>query len=299
VPKRALITGATGFTGRYLAPKLAAAGYEVHGTVHGDAGDPVAGVAKLHRVDLADSTAVGGLIREASPHKVAHLAAIAFVAHSDVGEMYRSNILGTRNLLGALASVGCADAVLLASSANVYGNARQRVLDEILPPNPANDYGVTKAAVELLAGIYSDRLPLIVVRPFNYTGRGQSDRFLIPKIVFHVRRRALEIELGNIEIARDFSDVRSVVEAYARILETPGAVGTTLNVCSGCATSLRDLIAMTERITGHRMTVRVNPAFVRDDEVKSLCGSNKKLRETIGSLPTLPLEHTLRWMLEE
>jgi nucleoside-diphosphate-sugar epimerase len=97
VSRRALITGVTGFTGRYLAPKLSAAGYEVHGTVHGDAGDPVVGIAKLHKVDLADSAAVDDLIRKASPHKVAHLAAIAFVAHSDVGEMYRSNILGTRN----------------------------------------------------------------------------------------------------------------------------------------------------------------------------------------------------------
>jgi nucleoside-diphosphate-sugar epimerase len=173
------------------------------------------------------------------------------------------------------------------------------LLDETLPPDPANDYGVTKAAVELLAGIFSDRLPLIVVRPFNYTGRGQSDRFLIPKIVSHVLRGAPEIELGNVEIARDFSDVRSVVEAYARILDNPSAVGTTLNVCSGRATSLRELIAMTELITGHRMTVRVNPAFVRDDEVRSLCGSNKKLRDTIGPLPMLPLEDTLRWMLEE
>jgi GDP-6-deoxy-D-talose 4-dehydrogenase len=300
VSKRVLITGATGFTGVYLAPKLAAAGYEVHGTAHGDRESSVAGITGLHRVDLADAAAVGELVANVSPHKVVHLAAIAFVAHSDVGEMYRSNILGTRNLLDALAAAASTpDAVLVASSANVYGNARQPVLDESLPPDPANDYGLTKAAVELLAKLFGKRLPLIVVRPFNYTGRGQSDRFLIPKIVSHFRRGATQIELGNIDVARDFSDVRTVVEAYARLLGTPEAIGATFNVCSGRATSLRELIETMEAISDHRLSVRVNPALVRGDEVKSLCGSPDKLRQAIGPLPMPPLEVTLRWMLEE
>jgi nucleoside-diphosphate-sugar epimerase len=213
--------------------------------------------------------------------------------------MYRGNVVGTRNLLDALASASTPpDAVLLASSANVYGNARAGTLDETVPPAPANDYGVTKAAAELIAAIYSKRLPLIVVRPFNYTGRGQSEQFLIPKIVSHARRRMEEIELGNLDVARDFSDVRGVVDAYARLLEAPQAIGGTFNICSGRATSLSEVIELVSRISGHELTARVNPSFVRADEVKTLCGSAAKVEGVIGPLAMLPLEETLRWMIE-
>lgn len=297
---RVLITGATGFTGRHLAPLLAAAGYEVHGTVHGAQGNPVPGIAKLHSVDLADFGSLAAAIADVSPDKVVHLAAIAFVAHSDVGEMYRTNVLGTRNLLHALAGQEKKPrSVLLASSANVYGNAREGVLDEDTPAAPVNDYGITKAAGELVASAYRDRLPIIVARPFNYTGRGQSPDFLIPKIVSHVLEGAEEIELGNLDVERDFSDVRGVVDAYARLLEAKGAVGGTFNICSGRAVSLRKVIDLVRAISGRNLDVRVNPAFVRPDEVKRLWGSPAKLEQTIGPLAMPPLEETLHWMLED
>jgi len=298
VTSKVLITGATGFTGGYLAPKLAEAGYEVHGTVHGETAPNVPGVAHLHALDVGEPDAVARVVSEVLPRKVVHLAAIAFVAHSNVAEMYRANVLGTRNLLDALAMSDSPPAtVLLASSANVYGSARQGVLDENVPPAPANDYGVTKAAAELLAAVYAERLPLIVTRPFNYTGRGQSEDFLIPKIVAHVRRGATEIELGNLDVARDFSDVRGVVDAYARLLEVPAAIGRTFNVCSGRATSLGEVIELASRISGRKLHVRVNPAFVRADEIKSLRGSAARLESVIGPLGMPPLEETLRWML--
>ena len=295
-----LITGAAGFTGRYLAQTLADAGFEVHGAVYGDPGLTIAGAAKLHEIDLGDSENVSRLVRRVAPRKVVHLAAISFVGHSNIGEMYRTNILGTRNLLSALAdSPNPPDATLLASSANVYGNARSGVLDESVQPAPANDYGITKAAAEVIAKAYRDRLSLIVVRPFNYTGRGQSPDFLIPKVVSHIRRGCAEIELGNLDVARDFSDVRAVVDAYGRLLNSERAVGGTFNICSGSATSLRDLIEMAQEISGHRMKVRVNPALVRDNEVKSLWGSPARLEEVIGPLGMPRLHETLRWMLQE
>ena len=296
---RLLITGVTGFTGRYLAPRLADAGYEVHGTVHGEDVAEVAGVAQLHAVDVADLDALQPIVSELAPRKVVHLAAISFVAHSDSAEMYRTNILGTRNLLAALASAASSPmAVLVASSASVYGNSSAGVIDESTPLAPANDYGVTKTASELVAGLYSERLPLIVVRPFNYTGRGQSENFLIPKIVAHVRSRAAEIELGNLDVARDFSDVRGIADAYARLLDTPAAIGGTYNVCSGRAVSLHQLIELAGRIAGYAPDVRVNPALVRADDVKSLCGSAAKIEAVIGPLDMPPLEETLRWMIE-
>ena len=296
---KVLITGATGFTGRYLAPKLAAAGYDVHGTAQcGDRGD-VDGIATLHSIDLTDLKAVEQVVRDVSPAKVVHLAAIAFVGHSDIAEMYRTNILGTRNLLEALASAADRPAaVLIASSANIYGNSRSGKLDESVPPSPANDYAVTKVATENLVAIYRDRLPLIVTRPFNYTGVGQSTDFVIPKIIDHARRRAETIELGNLDVERDFSDVRSIADIYRRLLDCPAAIGGTFNICSGRHYSLAEVIALIEEISDHKMRIAVNPAFVRKNDVHTLYGDNARLSDTIGQLDMPPLRQTLQWMLE-
>ena len=297
---RILITGADGFTGRYLAVELQRAGYEVHGLVREpvDSGG-VAGVSALHVADLSDTPGLATVVREVQPDKVIHLSAIAFVAHGDIEAIYRTNLVGTRNLLEALAqSKAPLDAVLLASSANVYGNSVEGVLDENTPPDPANDYAVSKLAMEYAARLYAERLPLIMARPFNYTGVGQAESFLIPKIISHVRRRAPLIELGNLNVARDFSDVRNVVQLYRRLLEAPAAVGQTFNVCSGQAWSLNDVLTMVREISGHDFEVRVNPAFVRQNEVKTLMGSRAKLDAMVGKVPEIALRDTLRWMLE-
>jgi len=301
---KVLITGADGFTGRYLAAELQRAGYEVHGVVRNPiASGRVVGMSECHVADLSDTTGLMAVVREVRPDKVVHLAAIAFVAHGDVEAIYRTNLVGTRNLLEALAqSKVSLDAVLLASSANVYGNSVGGVLDETTPPAPANDYAVSKLAMEYAARLYAERLPLIMARPFNYTGVGQAESFLIPKIVNHVRRRATLIELGNLDVARDFSDVRHVVELYRRLLEAPAAVGQTLNVCSGQAWSLNDVLTMVREVSGHDFEVSVNPSFVRQNEVKTLLGSRVKLDAMIGPshgpMPKIALRDTLRWMLE-
>jgi len=295
---RALITGADGFTGRYLAPVLQAAGYEVHGLVRDPIDERIAGIHALHVADLGDAAALERIVAEIRPAKVAHLAAIAFVAHGDVDAIYRINVVGTRHLLEALARAPTpADGILLASSANIYGNAVGGVIDEQVPPAPANDYGVSKLAMEYVAKLYAGRLPIVIARPFNYTGLGQSSDFLIPKIVDHVRRRAPVIELGNLDVARDFSDVRFVAQAYRRLLEAPVA-GQIFNICSGEAHSLRDVLEMARAISGHDFAIRVNPAFVRANEVKSLRGDRRTLDAAIGDCPRPPLRETVRWMLE-
>jgi GDP-6-deoxy-D-talose 4-dehydrogenase len=290
--RRALITGINGFTGRYLAPELQAAGYRVFGTGHhGESAG-----TDVHMVDLCDRNALGAVAAEVRPDVVAHLAAISFVAHGDAETIYRVNLVGTRHLLEALAALDSPPrAVLLASSANVYGNAPVEVIDESVPPVPANDYAVSKLAMEYLARLWLDRLPIVITRPFNYTGLGQSPQFLLPKIVSHFQARAPVIELGNLDVARDFSDVRAVAVAYRRLLEAAPA-GEVFNICSGAAHTLTDVLRMMAEIAGYEIQVRVNPAFVRPNEVKRLLGSNRKLVRAIGPLPALPLEATLRWM---
>jgi len=290
--KRALVTGLRGFTGHYMARELAAAGYHVQGTVlPGKETGP-----DMVPVDLNDRAALATAVAQARPDVVVHLAAIAFVAHNDAEQMYRVNVVGTRNLLEALAQgphkPSC---VLLASSANIYGNAAVPVIDESVAPAPANDYAVSKLAMEYMARLWMDKLPIVIARPFNYTGVGQSENFLLPKIVSHFRKGARRIELGNLAVARDFSDVRTVARTYRRLLAAAPA-GEVFNICSGRSHSLESLIDMMNDIAGYRIDVHVNPAFVRASEVRTLSGNNAKLTGTIGAIESVPLVDTLRWM---
>ena len=297
---RTLVTGAAGFTGRYVADALARRGHEVHGLVHCHEPGLATGFEHTHGADLSDLESVKKIVTEVRPDHVIHLAAIAFVAHGDVEQMYRTNVVGTRQLLEALAEApAMPSSVLLASSANVYGNAREGVLDETVPPAPANDYGVSKLAMEYVAKLYASRLPITLVRPFNYTGRGQDPNFLLPKIVAHARARVPVIQLGNLDVARDFSDVRTVAAAYAKLLTQPAAIGETYNICSGKAVSLRSVLEMVSELSGHPLQVTVNPDLVRANEVRSLCGSAAKLESVIGPLDAIPLRQTLDWMLQE
>lgn len=287
----ALVTGCAGFTGRYVSAELAASGYKVVGLSH----EPSAGVVA---VDLCDRDATIKAVANLIPDVVVHLAAIAFVAHGDADAIYRTNIVGTRNLLEALASSShLPRTVILASSANIYGNSDAPLLTEDLPAAPANDYAVSKLAMEQMAHLWVDRLPIILARPFNYTGIGQSEKYLLPKIVSHFRRRASVIELGNINVARDFQDVRFVASAYRKLLDAD-AVGEAVNLCSGHAYTLNEVIQMMEDLAGYRIEVRVNPAFVRANEVARLVGSNEKLERLIGPLDMIPLQQTLQWMYE-
>ena len=294
-----MITGADGFTGRYLAKELSSAGHEVHGLVHMPMPEGVEGVAQLHVANLCDLPALSAVVQAVQPEKVAHLAAIAFVAYGDVSAIYNTNLVGTRNLLESLVlSKSQLSAVLLASSANIYGNSVEGTLDESTPAAPASDYAVSKLAMEYAAALYADRLPLIIARPFNYTGVGQSESFLIPKIISHVRRKAPVIELGNLDVARDFSDVRNVARVYHRLIESPLAVSQAFNVCSGKAWSLNEVLTMVREISGHEFEVKVNPAFVRQNEVRTLLGSRSKLNKVVGDIPEIELRTTLRWMIE-
>lgn len=292
VGKRALVTGLRGFTGHYMAQELTAAGYRVFGTVL--PGEPAG--PDVFTVDLCDRDAVLRVVAEVQPDVVVHLAGIAFVAHSNADLIYRVNIVGTRNLLEALASARHQpSSVLLASSANIYGHADVGVIDESVPPAPFNDYGVSKLAMEHMARLWSDKLPIVIARPFNYTGVGQDINFLLPKIVSHFRAGSRDIELGNLNVARDFSDVRMVARAYRRLLAL-SPPGQAYNVCSGTASSLGSVIDTMSAIAGYQIEVRVNPAFVRANEVATLVGSNRKLASVIGELEPTPLAETLRWM---
>ena len=277
-----LLTGAAGFTGLFFRSAAEAAGRQV--------------VAL--QADLTDKAAVAAEVLQTAPNAVVHLAAISFVGHADDTAFYGVNVVGTLNLLSALTTLPIAPAkVLLASSANVYGNCDASPITEDQPPAPVNHYAMSKLAMEHMAWTYLDRLPIVITRPFNYTGPGQAPQFLIPKLVSHFVRRAPAIELGNLHVEREFNDVRMVCDAYLALL-VHGVPGEVYNVCSGQPYTLQHVIALLSGITGHTMDVQVNPAFVRANEVHRLCGSPHKLKSCVSDLPAYGLADTLQWMLD-
>ncbi|WP_174278211.1 NAD-dependent epimerase/dehydratase family protein [Sphingomonas bacterium] len=278
---RVAVTGADGFTGRYLLPELARRGHE-----------PVPLVA-----DIADARALAAEVTAAAPDAIVHLAARAFVADDDYAGFYTVNQVGTFHLLDATARARPGARVILASTAQVYGAQAAGLLVEDRPVLPANHYALSKAAMEAGSRFWADRLRITVVRPFNYTGVGQEGRYLVPKIIDHFRRRAPLIELGNLDVRRDFGDVRAVADAYAGLLEAsaPPAV---VNVAAGVLESVRGIVARLEALTGHAMDVRVNPAFVRADDVPELGGDVGRLRAALPGWRPRPLAETLPWMLD-
>jgi len=276
-----LVTGTAGFTGRYFQIAAESVGHQVIGLTS----------------DLTDKASLQDEVLRNAPDAVVHLAAISFVGHADEAAFYRVNVLGTMNLLGALSALPILpQKVLLASSANVYGNCNTSPITESQDAAPINHYAMSKLAMEHMARTYLDRLPIVFSRPFNYTGAGQAANFLIPKLVNHFVRRAAGIELGNLNVEREFNDVRMVCAAYLSLLNK-GEVGQTYNVCTGRSYTLQHIIELLSGITGHTLDVRVNPAFVRANEVHRLYGCPAKLLACTGALPQFELQDTLHWML--
>lgn len=287
-----LLTGANGFTGHHVREELLATGYRVCSAVVGASRGPDEAT-----LDITSRDNCRRVIERLRPDYLIHLAAISFVQHADADAFYRVNVIGTMNLLEAMADVNLVPRrIVIASSANVYGNAAAGVIDETFPPQPVNHYAVSKLAMEHMVKTFGDRFPIVLTRPFNYTGRGQAAHFLVPKIVAHFMDRASVIELGNLDVERDFSDVRMVAHVYRRLLECDSA-GETVNICSGHPYSLRSIVDMMAAIAGYEIEVRVNPAFVRRNEVKTLIGDVRKLQQLVGTLDVIPLDLTLRWMM--
>lgn len=288
-----LLTGGTGFTGFYIKQELIAAGMKVicmtSNKILKD--DEVFG-------DLADAQSLDTLIEQVQPDYVIHLAAIAFVGHADDSAFYKTNVLGSTHLLEAIyRHAPKIKKVILASSANVYGNPEHNPVSETALPAPINHYAMSKLSMEILAkNIFAEKLPILMVRPFNYTGVGQSAKFLIPKIVEHFNAKAQRIELGNLDVIREFNDVRDIAHLYVKLLLSDANTGT-YNFCSGIGYSLGSVLEMCAQLTCHQLDVQVNPLFVRPNELKVLTGDTSKINSVVPNYQFHSLEETLKWML--
>lgn len=283
---RVLITGGSGFTGRYVIEALRADGC--------DALDP-----SVADFDLRNPDQLRQAITDLRFDYLIHLAAISFVASADAAEFYAVNTVGTAQLLEAVLRAGRPiRKIVVASSANVYGNAVVSPIGESVPAMPVNHYACSKLAMEHIVRTYADRLPVVLTRPFNYTGPGQAPHFLVPKLVDHFARRAPRITLGNLDVVRDFSDVRAVAQTYVRLL-ADGKPGETYNICSGTGRSLRWVMDTLAELSGHQIGIDVDPALVRASEVHRLVGDGSKLRSVIGGTEYGDFRESLAWMLEQ
>src|SRR6516165_8627102 len=274
---RALITGGKGFVGQWLAAHLK------------DSGDEVA-VIDIE-TDVAEGAAVRRVMTDVSPQAVYHLAAMTHVGESwdNPSQVLRVNVLGTAEILAAARAQPATPRVLVVSSAEVYGVVapEQLPLDEDTPTVPASPYAASKLAAEAVA-LQAWRgygQPVVVVRPFNHIGPGQSPNFFVPalakRIVEARRAGAGSLPVGTLTTRRDFTDVRDVVAAY-RLLMDLGAPGTVYNVGSGRDVAMSEVAAQLLGLAEIDLTLQTDPDLVRPVDVPVLRGDAGLLGEATG-----------------
>jgi GDP-4-dehydro-6-deoxy-D-mannose reductase len=295
---KALITGASGFVGPYLARHLRALGYEVYGGSTSGEGSPD---YESVRLDVRRREEVEQAVKDVAPDEIYHLAAITRPSLGLVSEFYEVNLIGSINVLEAANQGGAS--VLLVGSAYVYGKHDEVIIEDSLL-RPVNHYGVSKAAADLAAiGYALDGLRVVRARPFNHSGPGQSPDFVLPSLVSQFARieaglEAPVIKLGNLDSVRDFSDVRDVVRAYPLLLKQ-GQNGEAYNIASSQGVSVRELVGMLLEVTGMSVEIEVEGARVRPSDIPYLVGSAERLKRDTAWQAEYSLKRMLLDMLED
>lgn len=295
--KRSLfITGLSGFVGQHIQSRLG----------RNDSAWELLPAASPF--DLTDPQSLIDLWPQL-PDAVIHLAGQTFVpeAFRDPARTFDINLLGTLNLLQALKARGFKGPFLYVSSGDVYGQVEESALPitEQQPPCPRNPYAVSKLSAEYLSlqwGL-SEGWPVLVARPFNHIGTGQKDSFVIASAARQINRikqglQAPQLEVGDIDVTRDFLDVDDVVSAYFALLEkgTPGQV---YNICSGHEQSIRSLIEQMGDLAEVPLQLVQDPARMRRADQRRVCGSHQRLARTTGWTPQISIQQSLRAILSD
>ncbi len=295
-----LIVGALGFVGRHLAELAELEGVDVV------TADRVPGAD--HVCDLLDPASVGACVAAAGPTMVVNMAGAASVAASweDPAGSFEANALGALHLLEAVRAEAPESHVLCVSSAEVYGEPGpdSLPLTEDSPLAPVNPYGAGKAAMEALCGQYSrgSGLRVGIVRAFNQIGPGQSPSFAAPSFARQIAAAEVsgaeraELLVGNLEAARDFTDVRDTARAFLEVARN-GLTGP-YNLCSGRALTLAELVDEMVAAATIPVEVRRDPARYRPADPSIAYGSADRLREAVGWAPRIPVSQTVADLLE-
>lgn len=305
---RILVTGVGGFVGHHLARLLADRGDLALGLGQDPAPEATAPLlAGYWRADVCDLPGLEAAFREAAPNVIVHLAAQSSAARSfdDPVETYRVNAVGTLALLEAARRATPGARILVVGTSDVYGpqppGTRVR---EDAPLHPMSPYALSKAAADAAADHYGRQgLDVVRTRSFGHLGPGQTIRFAVPSWC----RQIAEIEagggepilrVGNLEVVRDLTDVRDVVEAYVRLIEQ-GRPGAAYNVCTGAGTRLEAVVESLRRRSRVSIRVETDPARVRATDVSYLVGDPTRIHLETGWKAAIPLERTLEDTLEE
>lgn len=297
---KVLVTGATGFVGRWLTQDLRGAGHQVMAA------------PSSAELDIADLAGVKRLVDETAPDVIAHLAAVISgrMGGHDSGRAVRTNIGGTIAIAEAARTADERPGLLIISSSAVYAvpSAAEPPLDEHAPIGPRNEYGLLKLAQEsvAIAAAIRDDLPMVVVRPFNHVGPDQPPTAVVASFVEQIlairRGESAQLSAGNIDVERDFGDVRDYAVAYRLIMEelVAGRLGrppAVFNVATGRAVSLRSIIDELSRLASVDPKIVVDPDLLRADDAPRFIGDAALLRRTIGWQPRIELGDTLAEML--
>jgi len=243
------------------------------------------------------------------PDAVVHLAAVSFVpaGEADPRQAVRVNVEGTVALLRAIDAQAQGARLLLVGSSDAYGlvSAEDLPVDETVPLRPMTVYGATKASAEVLALQWArrHRRDVVVARPFNHTGPGQSPDFVVAAFGRQLARIAAGLQepiirVGDLAPVRDVSDVRDVARGYLALLER-GASGETYNLCSGRGVAIREILDGLIAAAGVDVRIESDPALVRPVEVPRIVGSFARAAEVCGWRPSIPLVTTLTDVLDD
>ncbi len=310
MPRRTvLVTGVSGFVGPHLARALVASGARVLGL--GVEPAPPAGVPLegWHAADLREPAAVARAVALAKPDAVVHLAGQSSAARSfeDPAGTFETNVTGTRNLLEAARAGAPQARLLVVGSSEVYGPQPEGSrAGEETPFAPVSPYAASKAEADRLAEVSAQGeqgLDVVRVRAFSHTGPGQSPTFVVPAFAQQIAaieagRADAVLRVGNLEVMRDFSDVRDVVRAYLALLER-GVRGVAYNVCRGEGVKLTEVVRRLVALARVAIRVEVDPARLRPADIPWLVGDPARIARDTGWRAEIPLERTLADVLEE
>lgn len=290
-----LVTGLSGFVGGHLQRAIARSEtWRLLG-------------AKPH--NLLDPASLDAWLQAGVPDAVIHLAGQTFVpaAFKDPAHTLQVNLLGTLNLLQALKRAGFSGTFLFVSSGDVYGQVAETDLPitEVLAPKPRNPYAVSKVAAELLCQQwgYAEGWRMLIARPFNHIGPGQAASFVVPNMAQQIvsadaGAQRLTLEVGDIDVTRDFLDVRDVISAYFALLEH-GRSGEIYNLCSGVERTVRELILQMTRLAGVSVDLVQDPSRMRPADQRRVVGSAEKLQKDTGWKPVISITDTLQSVLSD